>query len=247
MRTKIQILLGAVVIYFLGMSNLLADVVLLYGVDSSSNNVNVVIKERNPIAFFKLDENYVGTSFEIKISTSSSNLNTESLVWATTGVVTAANTINNTTRIEIPSLSLKKNTTYYIQFTVSYYEFSNQISTTTFVDKFYTIWPAVSLTSEISLEVDYNNPFCPLQAETTKIRYMVKNKDAPVNIYLFSISGRYIKTLASHLALKDVVYTISWDGKDTNGQVLPQGMYIVCLSTLDSTPVIKYVGIIDKR
>lgn len=246
MKTKIQILFIVGVCFFV-VSELLADAVVLYGVDGSSNNVNVVIKDRNPIAFFKLDENYVGTSFEIKVSTSLTDLITGNLIWDTTGVITNINTINNTTRIEIPSSNLKKNTTYYIQFTVSYYEFANQISTTTFVDQFYTILPTVNLTSEISLEVDYNNPFCPLQAETTKIRYMVKNKDAPINIYLFSISGKYIKTLASHLALKDVVYTISWDGKDANGQVLPQGMYIVCLSTLDSAPVIKYVGIIDKR
>ncbi len=230
------------------LSSVLADPIVSYGVDGSSNNLNVVIKNRNPIAFFKVDTNYTAYSFEIKISSYLIGTSSGNFVWTATSSVNSNNTINNLTRIEIPSSVLQKNLTYYMQLTVYYYELLNQISTSTTVfDKFYTVLSAVNLTSEISLEVDFNNPFCPKMGETTKIRYMVKNKDTPIDLYLFSISGKYIKILASHLALKDVVYTITWDGKDEKGEILPQGVYIVALRTIDAPSVIRYVGVVDKK
>jgi len=55
-------------------------------------------------------------------------------------------------------------------------------------------------------------------------------------------------TLNESVAQKDFIYTIDWDGKDKNGKILPQGMYIIVVKPLDDTPpVAKFVGIIDSR
>jgi hypothetical protein len=215
---------------------------LSYGVDGSSNNVNVVIKNRNPIVFFKYRESDVVSYFEIKLSTQSQLL-PNTTIWYVLSTTSTQNTINYTTRVEIGT-QLVEETTYYLSIFV--YNINGESKTVQ--DWFYTTKSAVVLKNNVSLEIDYNNPFCPKIGEITKIRYMVKNKDVPVRIYLFSLSGEYIMTLNESVAQKDFIYTIDWDGKDKNGKILPQGMYIIVIKPLDDTPpVAKFVGIIDSR
>jgi hypothetical protein len=215
---------------------------LSYGVDGSSNNVNVVIKNRNPIMFFKYRESDVVSYFEIKLSTQSQLL-PNTTIWYVLSTTSTQNTINYTTRVEIGA-QLIEETTYYLSIFV--YDING--GSKTVQDWFYTTKSAVVLKNNVSLEIDYNNPFCPKIGEITKIRYMVKNKDVPVRIYLFSLSGEYIMTLNESVAQKDFIYTIDWDGKDKNGKILPQGMYIIVVKPLDDTPpVAKFVGIIDSR
>ena len=215
---------------------------LSYGVDGSSNNVNVVIKNRNPIVFFKYRESDVVSYFEIKLSTQSQLL-PNTTIWYVLSTTSTQNTINYTTRVEIGT-QLVEETTYYLSIFV--YNINGESKTVQ--DWFYTTKSAVVLKNNVSLEIDYNNPFCPKIGEITKIRYMVKNKDVSVRIYLFSLSGEYIMTLNESVAQKDFIYTIDWDGKDKNGKILPQGMYIIVIKPLDDTPpVAKFVGIIDSR
>jgi len=215
---------------------------LSYGVDGSSNNVNVVIKNRAPIVFFKYRESDVVSYFEIKLSTQSQLL-PDTTIWYVLSTTSTQNTINYTTRVEIGT-QLVEETTYYLSIFV--YDING--GSKTVQDWFYTTKSAVVLKTNVSLEIDYNNPFCPKNGEITKIRYMVKDKDVPVRIYLFSLSGEYIMTLNESIAQKDVIYTIDWDGKDKNGKILPQGMYIIVVKPLDDTPpVAKFVGIIDSR
>jgi hypothetical protein len=215
---------------------------LSYGVDGSSNNVNVVIKNRNPIVFFKYRESDVVSYFEIKLSTQSQLL-PDTTIWYVLSTTSTQNTINYTTRVEIGA-QLVEETTYYLSIFV--YDINGESKTVQ--DRFYTTKSAVVLKNNVSLEIDYNNPFCPKNGEITKIRYMVKDKDVPVRIYLFSLSGEYIMTLNESVAQKDFIYTIDWDGKDKNGKILPQGMYIIVVKPLDDTPpVAKFVGIIDSR
>jgi len=108
----------------------------------------------------------------------------------------------------------------------------------------FTIFYGVDL--EFSLNVDYNNPFSPSNGEITKIRYIVKDKDFPVKIFIFTISGKFVKKLVDSIAEKDVVYTIDWDGKDENGNIVPQGIYIVTMVVSDNPPITKLVGVVEK-
>lgn len=218
------------------------NIILFYGVDGSSENVNVSITGRNPVIHWEYKEGITITNFEVKISTFQQGLSLSSTIWWVFETTNTFNTINNITRVECPSGVLQQQTTFWFQIKVN--------SETSYDEKigwFYVTISSVVLKNNVDLKIDYNNPFCPKQGEITKIKYVVKNKDTPVKLYIFNIAGRYIKTLAEHVALKDVVYTIDWDGKDENNIVLPQGVYLAVLSTPDSTPALALISIVDKR
>lgn len=218
--------------------------IISYGVDGKNYNMNVVIKERNPIIFFEYKEGNIVKNFEIKLATTSLGLITGTTIWFVNQTTTSLNTINNITRIEIPTqqVGLRTRTTYYLMITV-YDIFS---SSTILTDTFYTTLSAVSLEDAL-LEIDYKNPFSPKIGEKTQIRYRIKNKDVQVKICVFSISGRYVTTLMDGIALKDIVYTLEWDGKDENGEILPPGVYIVSLMIPAEPPVTRLVGIVEKK
>lgn len=221
-----------------------SDIIKSYGVDGSSNNVNVVINDHSPIVFFECDDRYIISSFEIKISSTQQGLTSGNTVWYISDSTTTENTLNYITRVKIDNQKLKEGVTYYILITV--YETNG--SSETVNDTFYVSRSAITeFKTNITLEIDQNNPFCPSNGESTKIRYKV-DKDIIVSIYIFSISGKYICTLKDkQVAFKDMIYTIDWDGKDNNGNVLPQGVYLVVLYSEGSNPVSKLVAIIDKR
>ncbi|MCS7152133.1 MAG: hypothetical protein NZ928_07145 [Endomicrobia bacterium] len=224
---------------------LIANIIKSYGVDGSSNNVNVVIKSRNPVVFFEYDNRYIIASFEIKISTFENGLSLGNTVWHIVDSTSVENTLNFTTRVNIDNRILVENTTYFLLLRV--YETNGSSQTVT--DRFFTTKSALESWSDvkITLEVDQNNPFCPLQGEKTKIRY-ITDKDIPISIYIFSISGRLVRILnRKQTALKDIVYTIDWDGKDEEGNILPQGMYFVMLHSDGISPVVRLVGIIKER
>lgn len=222
---------------------LLSQPVISYGVDGSSANMNVVIKNRNPVVFFEVIKEYVVIHYEIKISSFYNGLSLQTTVYHVVKTTDTVSTINNITRTEIPNNVLQENLTYYLELDIYLSSPMVNISTYTIFDTFFVTSSAVSLEGSLSLEIDQNNPFCPIKGETTMLRYMVKNKDVPIKLYIFSFSGKYIKTLANQLALKDMVYTVIWDGKDETGRVLPPGVYLAVLSSADTTPVIKYIGI----
>ncbi len=223
--------------------------IISYGVDGSSGNVNVSIKSRKPIFHWK----YEGTVeyFELKLSTGETkekgvnNLLNGTTIWYIKNSTSTENTFNRITRIEYNgNFILEKNNTYYWSLTL--YSESSSIGVT---DWFYVTSSDIELTRDkkVDLKVDYNNPFCPYSGEITKFKYKVLSTDLHVKIHIFSISGKYITTLTDHPALKDVVYTIDWDGKDKDGNILPQGIYIVTLVPEGEESVSQFVGIIDRR
>ncbi|MEN3013026.1 MAG: hypothetical protein ABDH23_00200 [Endomicrobiia bacterium] len=218
--------------------------IISYGVDGKNYNTDVVIHQRNPVVFFEYIEGYVVKNFEIKLSSFSSGLISGSTIWYVNQTTTSLNTLNNITRIEIPStqIGLKVRTTYYLMITV--YDISS--TSVTLTDTFFTTLSAAKLEGNIILEVDYKNPFSPKMGETTQIRYKT-NKDTQIKICVFSISGKFIRSLVDNIALKDMVYTVSWDGKDENGVYLPSGIYIVSLIIPEETPVTKLIGIVEKK
>lgn len=218
--------------------------IISYGVDGKNYNTNVVIKDRNPIIFFEYDKGSIVRNFEIKLSTTSLGLISATTIWYVNQTTTSINTINNITRIEIPSgqINLRVRTTYYLMITV--YDIYSSSAVVT--DTFYTTLSVAELEKSI-LDIDYKNPFSPKMGEKTQIRYRIKDKDVQVKVCVFSISGRYLRTLSEHLALRDVVYTVEWDGKDEKGEVLPSGIYIISLIIPSEAPVTKLVGIVEKK
>lgn len=243
MKNRIKILCILILITFSILPSLSLEI-SSYGIDGSSSNPNVNIKQRNPVIHFETVGGIV-SFFEIKISSFQQGLLSSSTIWYIITTTTTLNTINNITRVECPTDVLHQETTYWFQIVV--YEENNIASFDKKEGWFYTPPTSVVLKDDIDLKIDFNNPFCPKQGENTQIRYMVKNKDVVVKLYVFNISGKYIRKLAEHVALKDVVYTIDWDGKDDNGKILSQGVYFVVIQTSDLSIATSLVGIIDKR
>ncbi len=214
-----------------------------FGVDGSSENINVVVIDRNPLIHWK----YTGTvtKYEVVMSTFMSGLSSGTTIWFVEGTTTTINTLNFITRIECNYSNFNNNDTYYLKLKL-------YSSSTTFVEEkfqFKTSPTAIKqlTTNKLEFYIDQNNPFCPKQNETTTLRYIVKDKDLNVKLYVFTISGKYIRKLVDHSALKDVLYSQVWDGKDDSGNILPEGMYIAIVVAGDYVPVSKFIGIIDKR
>lgn len=219
--------------------SLFAVTIVRYGVDGSSGNTNVIIKEsRKPIIFWEY--NGITTEYIISVSSFSSGLLTGTTIWSVLGSTTTTNTINNITRIECNYSDFVEKEEYFFSITLN--------STTTVFGSFKTSPSALTLSdTKIDFGVDENNPFCPKEGQTTRVRYIIRDKDLNVKIYIFTISGKFVLKLADHPALKDVVYTQEWDGKDEEGNILPEGMYIVTIVAGDYMPISRYVGIVNKR
>ncbi|MFN3550598.1 MAG: hypothetical protein ACK4WJ_02140 [Endomicrobiia bacterium] len=234
------------IIYFLitifFVTTLYALEITSYGVDGSSNNLNVMIKNRNPVLFFEYRKNNVVTHYEIKLATSTQGLTSANTIWYLLGSTTTENTINYIVREEIPASLLSEQTTYFLLVLV--YDILGY--TETINDKFFTTKSAVSLAQNISLEIDYNNPFCPKNGEITKIRYVIKEKDFPVKVYIFTISGKPVRKLVDSVAIKDMVYTVDWDGRNDNGEIVSKGLYVVSLIVEDNPSVTRFIAVVDK-
>ena len=74
-----------------------------------------------------------------------------------------------------------------------------------------------------SLEQNYPNPFNP----ETQISYKLANSGY-ISLNIYDLLGREIKTLVS----KDQAsgnYTVSWNGRDESGNIVPSGIYLYTL------------------
>ena len=72
---------------------------------------------------------------------------------------------------------------------------------------------------EFALGQNYPNPFNP----TTKIQYALA-KDAFVNISIYDLMGRSIKSLIN-IEQAAGFYEINWNATNNNGELVPAGMY----------------------
>ena len=72
---------------------------------------------------------------------------------------------------------------------------------------------------QFSLAQNYPNPFNP----QTRIDYRLKS-DADVSLHVFNIKGETITTLVRERAGQGE-YTVTWDGTDAHGNVVPGGIY----------------------
>ncbi|MFC1568723.1 T9SS type A sorting domain-containing protein [bacterium] len=80
---------------------------------------------------------------------------------------------------------------------------------------------AGNLPGSFVLEQNYPNPFNP---ETT-INYQVTNNTL-VQISIYNMMGQRVKTLVNEHKLQGV-YTVRWNGKDSHGNDVPSGVYLI--------------------
>ncbi|NLP11357.1 PKD domain-containing protein [bacterium] len=79
---------------------------------------------------------------------------------------------------------------------------------------------AVEGPAEYTLQQNYPNPFNP----ETRINFTMKEKGR-VELSVFNLQGRMVRQLvAKHLGAG--VHSVTWDGRDANGQVAPSGIYL---------------------
>jgi hypothetical protein len=86
-----------------------------------------------------------------------------------------------------------------------------------------------SILKDYELDQNYPNPFNP----STNIRFTLqKNED--VNLIVYDISGKVVNTLVNDkLSLGQ--HTVTWNGMDHNGQLVPSGVYLYQIRTATYT------------
>lgn len=77
--------------------------------------------------------------------------------------------------------------------------------------------------NEIALEQNYPNPFNP----ETQISYQLAT-GGYISLAIHDLLGREIKTLVSE-EQPSGSYTVSWDGRDESGNIVPSGIYLYSL------------------
>lgn len=78
--------------------------------------------------------------------------------------------------------------------------------------------------NSIKINQNYPNPFNP----STTVKFEL-NQLSNVSIKVFNILGKEITTLLNK-ELSPGIYKIDWDARDSNGQLLPSGVYLIKLS-----------------
>jgi len=92
---------------------------------------------------------------------------------------------------------------------------------------------AALLPDAFALVQNYPNPF--RKGEQTTIIFQAPEKDAPhfVDISIYNILGQKVKILY-HQRIAFGIQTLSWDGSDDIGGILPAGLYFIRLSSENS-------------
>jgi len=86
--------------------------------------------------------------------------------------------------------------------------------------------------SEIKVVTIINKTFCPQEGKNPTIIYSL-SKSAQVSLRIYDIRGRLVKRLIEQeYKIAREENTISWNGKDENGNFLPIGVYICYLEAV---------------
>jgi len=84
-----------------------------------------------------------------------------------------------------------------------------------------------TIPTQFDLSQNYPNPFNP----ETVIEFAIP-KPTYVTIKVFNLRGQEIRTLESELLQADY-YKVTWDGRDSNGRLVPSGVYLYRLQGAD--------------
>ncbi|MDH7516386.1 MAG: T9SS type A sorting domain-containing protein [Bacteroidota bacterium] len=90
-----------------------------------------------------------------------------------------------------------------------------------------------SVPRSLSLAQNYPNPFAVSGLTVTTIGYTVP-KTGPVTIKVFNLLGREVCTLINETKNAGT-YTVWWDGRDMNGDLVQPGIYIYKISSRGSS------------
>jgi hypothetical protein len=77
---------------------------------------------------------------------------------------------------------------------------------------------------------NHPNPFNPM----TNLRFAVPSA-APVNLAVYDVSGRLVRTLVSVASHDAGVHAVSWDGRDSRGVEVAAGVYFARLLVGEET------------
>jgi hypothetical protein len=88
-----------------------------------------------------------------------------------------------------------------------------------------------------SLEQNFPNPFNPV----TTIRYSIR-QSGHVSLKIYDAAGRLVKTLVSEMQDPNAGgFTVTWDGKNNNGQAVSSGVYFYKLAAKEYSKTKKMV------
>jgi len=87
-----------------------------------------------------------------------------------------------------------------------------------------------------SLKQNYPNPFNP----TTEIRYEIPTYTT-VTLKIYNVLGQEVRTLLDHKSTTPGSYTVTWDGRDNAGRVVPSGEYLYRIEASHFTDAKKMV------
>ena len=213
-------------------------------VDGVVNSTQAVITSHQPLFSWEFTGSV--SSFTIIVSTDPT---LAPQVWNYIGSTDTINTINYITRIKYnadgtATAQLSANSVYYWQVTI--YD-SNSGSGASDGGSFTTTTSAGNLSGEkYDLAIDWNNPFNPSKNQITKFRFTAKDRDRDLKLRIYTISGELVADWPEQTAIKDAVYTEIWDGKNSNGNMVARGIYLVNLMDVgDNTGVTRKVAVIN--
>jgi flagellar hook assembly protein FlgD len=78
------------------------------------------------------------------------------------------------------------------------------------------------------------SPYKDGKYNQAKISYNVPS-GSQITIRVFDITGREVRNLVDHIDGGGASATISWDGKDDDGNVVRTGIYIVNIESVNKT------------
>ena len=121
--------------------------------------------------------------------------------------------------------TFKGNTTYYIRARII--DSQGIWTSTTTQTLFFVKTSSITFEENKSwIKVVYNNPL--KIGNKSIIAYYVNDFDRNVNVRVYSITGRFIKTLVDNeLKREKAIYQVEWDSKDEGGNYVMPGIYYI--------------------
>ncbi len=108
----------------------------------------------------------------------------------------------------------------------------------------WTIYFASKILTSTNDTYAFPNPFSPKQ-DVLKIKYSTGGKSEPVTIRIFDFGMHYIRTIIQNAQRSNPTHGVDnsngvidyWDGKDDNGNVVPNGVYFYRVDVGSDKPV----------
>jgi flagellar hook assembly protein FlgD len=98
---------------------------------------------------------------------------------------------------------------------------------------------------KLSLAVDLNNPFNPSKNQLTRFTYVANDRDRLVQLRIYTLSGALVLQWDEETIVQGNAYTHNWDGRNSNGDIVARGLYLVNLMDVgDASGVTKRVYVV---